>query len=101
MAQFDVYLNPNSLTNDQTPYLLDIQHNILKDLKTRVVIPINRRVKPIKHLNPTLKINGENFTLSTAELAAVPISSLGNYVCSLENDRGMIISAIDFMLTGF
>jgi len=39
MARFDVYANPGS-KSDTTPYLLDVQSDLLDDLETRMVIPL-------------------------------------------------------------
>lgn len=40
MAQFDVYENINEKTKEQIPFLLDIQNDILKNVSSRVVIPL-------------------------------------------------------------
>ena len=40
MAQFNVYRNLNATTKSVTPYLLDVQSNLLSDLVTRVVVPL-------------------------------------------------------------
>ena len=101
MAQFDIYENKNSRTNIETPFLLDIQNNILKNLSTRVVVPLILNMKPAKILNPQFEINGFLVTMSTAELAGISTDNLGSMVCSLEDKRDEIISAIDFMITGF
>ncbi len=100
MAQFDVYKNPNPHTNHQIPYLLDMQNNLLKNLKTRAVVPLVANMKPAKYLNLTFEIQGETVTLSMAELAAIPLSALGEYVCSLGEHRDEIIAALDFLITG-
>jgi toxin CcdB len=39
--------------------------------------------------------------MSTAELAGVPISALGERVGSLKEQRSEIIAALDFLFTGF
>ena len=41
MAQFKVYENPNDATRQTYPYLLDIQSNLLDELRTTVVIPLS------------------------------------------------------------
>ena len=38
MAQFDVYRNPRGTSRAR--YLLDVQHDVLSGLKTRVVVPL-------------------------------------------------------------
>ncbi len=101
MAQFDVYKNLNHKTNEEVPFLLDIQNDILKNLQTRVVVPLVLNMKPAKILNPQFKINNLTLTMSTAELAGISKENLGSTVCSVEDRRDEIISAVDFMITGF
>ncbi|WP_157351357.1 CcdB family protein [Aliarcobacter butzleri] len=101
MAQFDVYENLNEKSKQNIPYLLDIQNDILKDLTTRVVIPLIITNKAINFLNPKFTINQIDVTLSTAEMASIPIEILGNKICSLKDKREEIISAVDFLVTGF
>jgi toxin CcdB len=104
MAQFDVYENPNEKTQEEIPYLLDLQSDLLDDLATRVVAPLIKSqsiVKPILHLNPCFEIEGVAVVLSTAELAGVPKGALGAKMGSLKEYRGEIIAALDFLITGF
>ncbi len=103
MAQFDVYLNPNPETKGYIPCLLDVQADLLDVLATRVVIPlhtIKSIPKPARHLNPVFEINGEKLVLSTAELAGVSASMLGEPVCNISTQREDIIAALDFVFTG-
>ncbi len=101
MAQFDVYENLNEKSKQNIPYLLDIQNDILKDLTTRVVIPLIITNKAINFLNPKFTINQIDVILSTTELASIPMEILGNKVCSLKDKREEIIGAVDFLVTGF
>jgi toxin CcdB len=101
MAQFDVYENINEKTNKQIPFLLDIQNDILKNLSSRVVIPLVISKEAINFLNPQFIINEIDVILSTAELASIPMEILGNKVCSLKDKREEIIGAVDFLVTGF
>ena len=101
MAQFDVYANTNTQTKERVPYLLDIQHDLLDDLSTRVVIPLVVGMKPVTHLNLLFVIDGQKVILSTAEMAGVPLRLLGEKVTSLEQSRQEIIAAVDFLITGF
>ena len=104
MAQFDVYENPNEETNQTVPYLLDLQADLLDNLATRVVVPLVAATligRAVKHLNPRFKIEGEAVFMSTAELAGVPRSALGEKVASLRKQRKEIIAALDFLFTGF
>ena len=101
MAQFDVYLNENILTNQKVPYLLDVQNDILKSLNTRVVIPLVRDVKGVKGLTKEFIINDEKVYLTTAQMGAVMISELKQKVTSLENKKEEIKNSIDFLIYGF
>jgi toxin CcdB len=104
MAQFDVYENPNDKTNQTVPYLLDLQADLLDNLATRVVAPLVAAAfmdKGVKHLNPRFKVKDNAVFMSTAELAGIPISALGERVGSLKEQRHEIIAALDFIFTGF
>jgi toxin CcdB len=104
MAQFDVFENPNKDTNQAVPYLLDVQADLLDTLSTRVVVPLvaaSAMGKAVKHLNPEFTIRNTTVFMSTAELAGVPVSSMGETVNSLKDQRHEIIAALDFLFAGF
>lgn len=101
MAQFDVYENINEKTKEQIPFLLDIQNDILKNVSSRVVIPLIISKEAINFLNPQFIINEIDVILSTAELASISTENFGNKVCSLKDKREEIIGAVDFLVTGF
>jgi len=104
MAQFDVYENPNPATKQDVPFLLDVQADLLDELATRVVIPLvatSATGKAVRHLNYLFTINRITVILSTAELAGVPVRTLGEKVCSLKDQRNEIIAALDFLFTGY
>ncbi len=101
MAQFDVYLNENILTNQKVPYLLDVQNDILKSLNTRVVIPLVRDLKSVQGLTKEFIINDEKVYLTTAQMGAVLMSELKQKVLSLENEKEEIKNSIDFLIYGF
>jgi toxin CcdB len=104
MAQFDVFENPNQETNQAVPYLLDVQADLLDTLSTRVVVPLvaaSAMGKAVKHLNPAFTIRDTTVFMSTAELAGVPVPSMGERIGSLKDQRHAIIAALDFLLTGF
>lgn len=104
MAQFDVYANQNHVTKHAIPYLLDIQADLLNNLTTRVVIPLYTVAamgKAAKYLNLQFSVKRTTVIMSTAELAGVAVTSLGEKVCSLKDHRNEIIAAIDFLITGF
>ena len=104
MARFDVCENPKAATNQDTPYLPDIQSSLLDNLAARVVVPLVDVCvvrKPILHLNPIFHVANIRVVMSTAELAAIPIGALGKKVDTLEANENEIIAALDFLITGF
>lgn len=101
MGQFDVYRNANSASEEEFPYLLDIQADLLGSLSTRVVVPLVRQEKNIQHLNPIFEINGESVAMLTQELSGIEQSALGEKVWSLKEQRSEIIAALDFLVSGF
>jgi len=103
MAQFDVYLNPNTATRKVIPYLLDVQTELLDTLATRVVVPLvvaEEMGLSARHLNPQFKVKGTAVVMSTAELAGVSNRLLRDKVASLKTKRDEIIAALDLLFTG-
>lgn len=101
MAQFDIYRNSNEATRDLFPYLLDIQNDLLSSLRTRVVVPLVIGVTPIRYLNPTFLVEGQNVIMSTADMAGVPFDICNDVVGNLREHRNEIIDALDFLVNGF
>ena len=105
MAQFTVFENTNRATRTTYPYFLDIQSDLLQDLRTTVVIPLSpvrlAGKVAISRLNPMLELNGESYVALTQQLAGVDRSNLGKSVGSLGSYRTEIIAAVDFILSGF
>lgn len=104
MAQFFAYKNPNPATRAQYPYLLDIQSDLLSELRTTVVIPLtpSKLAAPMSltRLNPNIVIDGKSFTVMTQEIAGVDRNQLGAQAYNLSSYRAEIIAALDFVLSG-
>ena len=103
MAQFDVHRNSDAATREHSPYILDVQSNLLSHLATRVVVPLVRfrEFGPrVPQLNPIFRIDGANVVMSTAELGGLYSRELGEPVGSLAVLRDEIIGALDYLLTG-
>jgi toxin CcdB len=105
MARFDVYANPGRHATG-TPYLLDVQSNLLADLDSRMVIPLRSLkhfpdVKLPTRLTPLLAIGGEDFLLETPKMAAVPRRVLTSPVTSLADQQARITAALDFLFQGY
>ena len=101
MAQFDVYINENLITNNRVPFLVDVQNDILKSLNTRVVIPLARNLKDVQGLTKELIINDEKLYLISSQIGAVHINELQQKVTSLENQKDEIKNSLDFLIYGF
>lgn len=104
MSQFCAYKNPNPGTRAQYPYLLDIQNDLLSELRTTIVIPLtpSKIAEPISlsRLNPTFILDGESFTAMIQDVAGVDRKQLGAQAYNLTVHRSEIIAAIDFVLSG-
>lgn len=104
MAQCCAYQNQNPATRKQFPLLLDIQSDLLDQLRTTVVIPLcpSEAVAhmTISKLNPVLEVNGGAYTAITQDMAGIDRKQLGQAVSDLTAYRADIIAAIDFMLSG-
>jgi toxin CcdB len=105
VGQFTVYRNKSQRTKSTFPLLVDVQSDLLEQLRTRVVIPLTKTAalakKPLSNLTPTLKFDGETYVLMTPQLAGVARTDLGAPAGSLAEQRQLIVAAIDFLLMGF
>lgn len=105
MARFDVYPNPGAHASS-TPYLLDVQSDLLDGLESRVVIPLRSldhfaKVQLPARLTPVLNIQGQDFLLETPKMGAVPLRVLKTPVGSLLVEQARITAALDFLFQGY
>lgn len=104
MAQFKAHENPNKATMKTYPYLLDIQSNLLDDLRTTVVIPLLPTSlagkAAITKLCPILEIDGRSFIALTQQIAGIDRKYLGKEIYDLSQYRSEIIAALDFIISG-
>ncbi|MFZ2855373.1 MAG: CcdB family protein [Rhodocyclaceae bacterium] len=82
------------------PYVVDLQNNLLADLGTRLVAPLQRRssvnsAEIIDELMPILTIDGEEFVLFTQEAAAYPVKGLAHAVADLTFQSSVLTNALD------
>lgn len=103
MPQFDLYENPNPETCDWAPYLVDLQHEMLSGLATRVMAPLvvtSPSVQPtISRLNPIVLVRGQSLFMSTAEMASIPVRELPVPSGSLSHYRDELMVAVDLIFT--
>jgi toxin CcdB len=104
MRRFDVVRNRDSGNARRFPLLLVVQSDFLQGLPTQVVVPMVRsgklRDRPAELLNPVAQVDGDDYVLLTQQLAAVPVTTLGATVASLEPRRDDIVRALDFLFSG-
>lgn len=105
MPRFDVYRNGGEHA-EVTPYLLDVQSDLLQELETRIVVPLRRCDRfPVvslpANLTPTFEIEGVKCLLETPKLASVPLRLLKTPVTSLASSQFEITAALDFLFHGF
>lgn len=105
MARFDLYRTPGAHAAT-TPFLLDVQSNLLDGLESRMVIPLRDRVhfpdvRLSEHLTPVFSIQGRDYLLETPKMGAIPQRVLKTPVGSLANERDRIMAALDFLFHGF
>ncbi len=105
MARFDVYANPGARAA-ATPFLLDVQSELLDSLDSRVVIPLRDlaafpQVALSERLTRVLSVDGRVLMLETPNMAAVPRRALGAPVSSLAADREQITAAVEFLFRRF
>ena len=105
MARFDVYANPGNHAKT-TPYLLDVQSNLLDGLDSRMVIPLRSlkhfpKVKVATQLTPIFKISGKDYLLETPKMGAVPQRVLKSPIASLVDSQAEITAALDFLSHGY
>lgn len=104
MAQFIVYKNPDPETRNQYPYLLDIQSDLLGELRTTIVVPLSsaNTAAPmnITRLNPSLALDGETYFAMTQDVAGINRDHLGTKAFDVSAQRSEIMDAVDFVLSG-
>lgn len=105
MARFDVFPNSGEHAGT-TPYLLDVQSDLLDGLDSRMVIPLRSleqfpKVKLPAQLVPVMTIAGRDYLLETPKMGAVPLRTLKAAVASLADEQVRITSALDFLFQGY
>ncbi|MEX2445047.1 MAG: CcdB family protein [Alkalispirochaeta sp.] len=104
MAQFDIHVNTDGKTKGRTPYLLDVQAELLSELATRVVIPLRPRgdQEPwiISRLHPIITVGEGRYVAVVSEIAGIPAPILGEIIANAQHQRSEIIAAIDLAITG-
>lgn len=105
MAQFDIYENADRRSSSETPYLLDLQAELLAELATRLVAPLrpkaSHQASILTRLHPVVAVMGEQHVVVVTEMAAIPARVLGRQVGSGREHREDLLAAVDILVTGF
>jgi toxin CcdB len=99
MARFDFYKMPKG-----GGFLVDVQADLLSDLRTRLVVPlrpITEITKPMTRLNPIFKIGNVLFAFMPQQMAAIPLNELKERLGSLADHHNEMVTALDMVLQGF
>lgn len=99
MAQFDIYKSGGF-----AGYLLDIQHDFLSDLRTRLVVPLvpdRATEENFPRLNPVLAVDEKEYVLAPHLMATVDTNELTTSAGTLIHERDRIVAALDFLFFGY
>jgi hypothetical protein len=99
--QFDIYRNIGA-GSGLAPYLIELQHDYLANIKTAVVAPLipEGSFTPQGRLTPMISVLGASHILSTTELFTIERRRLGPVVANVDSLHQRIIGAIDLLFTG-
>lgn len=104
MSQFWAYHNSNPRTRSEYPLLLEIQSDLLSNLRTTVVIPLisaqRAAITPMARLNPLFTIDGQDYIGMVQEIAGLERKHLGEPAADLTDYHADIIAAFDFLISG-
>ena len=104
MAQFHVYENPSKESRKAYPYFLDIQSNLLDELRTTVVIPLSPFSQAAKaaitRLTPVVAFHGKSWVVLTPQIAGIDRNHVGRHAADLTSYRRELVAALDFLISG-
>jgi len=101
MAQFDVHRNTGK-QKEAIPFVVVVQSSQFDEYRRRVVVhwcEIGNWKDKSFQLQPTFKIRGTPVVLHPLEIVSVPVSQLGDFVESLNDESQQIIAALDELLS--
>ncbi|MSQ03061.1 MAG: plasmid maintenance protein CcdB [Myxococcales bacterium] len=103
MARYDVYRNASARGTHDTPFLLDVQADLLAQLRSRVVVPLRLAAgipRPARILQPRFRVAEVDVVMDTPAIVGAPVTALGERVGNLAAEGTTILAAVDFLLTG-
>lgn len=100
MARFDVYR-----FNHGAPLVVEVQADLLSDLASVVVVPLlpytGIEGPAMLNLTPIINVLNASHRLITTDISAISRLMLGPKVANIQDQRAVIVDAIDFLLQGF
>jgi mRNA-degrading endonuclease toxin of MazEF toxin-antitoxin module len=102
VSQFDVFANPERSRQPNVPCVVVIQSDHFVNAKTTVVVPLLRIAQPkiVTAVNPQFVIGDDTLTLEPFQLAFIPTRLLAQRLGNLEEQRHLIIRAMDALMSG-
>ena len=103
MPQFDVYPHPVEEWRSQSPYVIDIQSNLVRGVRNRLTIAFTHIdvESPGLRLAPVVCIANVSLFIDTLGIAAFPSGDLRGAVANLRSNADALWSALDFALHGY
>ncbi|MHC8494771.1 CcdB family protein [Thalassospira sp. SM2505] len=95
MAKGDIY-------RFEAGYVVDVQSDLLSDLKTRVIVPLRLKSEyaiPAERLNPVIRIESNEWVLLKQFIATVSLAEFGEKVGEFE-DSFALTNALDMVFHG-
>jgi toxin CcdB len=99
VARFSVH---RIVESDQL--VVDLQSNLLDELKTRIVaplVPASLLLHSLTRLHVRVEVSGIGYSVAGHLLTAVPISEMGPAIADLSRHADEITAAVDFAFQGF
>jgi toxin CcdB len=103
VRQFDVFANPSEASRRIAPLVVVVQSHLLDNLPTVVIAPSLRPVErpAFTYVGMPVAFDGQDYTLSVAELSAIDVRRLARPLGSLQEFEYEIRRALDRLFTGF
>jgi toxin CcdB len=103
VAQYDVFANPSRSAAEGIPYVVVIQSDLLDALATRLTMPLavlDAAVKVPTSLCPVITVKGQRLHALAHYAAPLPAKLLRRPIENVAAQSGVLVSAIDTVLSG-
>ena len=103
MRQFDVFPNPSPRSRAAAPFIVLMQSHFVDEMPSALIAPLIResRSGDFTRVSVVVRLNGETFHLSLAEMAPIDRSGLGRRLGDLRTYEDDIRRCLDRLFTGF